>query len=120
MKQLTLEEIIKRIIEKTDFSKHIMGSEPLQDDEFTDMEDVMLGFRNSRLSLSFIIQFNNDIRIEYAKECSQASLEKASEKGLVEHRINGNSQKSQVIGNRHETFSIDKESIITPDNIVIL
>lgn len=101
-----LEEIINKKIENIDFSKHVMGEEPLQDNEFTDLEDVMLGFRNSRLSLSFIIQFNNDVRIEYAKECSQASLEKASEKACIEPK--------------GMMTRVDKTSITNQDNIILL
>lgn len=79
-----LEYITNEVIEKIDFSKHIMGEEPLQDDEFTDIEDVLIGFRNSRLSLAFILRFEEEIRLKYAKEVAQASLEKASENLIAE------------------------------------
>lgn len=103
-----LEEITDDVIKNIDFSKHIMGEEALQADEFTDVEDVLLGFRNSRLSLAFILRFEEEIRLKYAKECSEASLEKASESATYDY------------DQKHDWISVNKESITQESNIVIL
>ena len=75
-----LEEIIQEEINKIDFSEHVLGNEPIEIDEFEDMESIMLAFRYARLSLPFILKLNNTIRERYAREVAQASLERASEK----------------------------------------
>lgn len=105
-----LEEITNEVIKNINFSKHIMGEEPLQDDEFTDAEDVLLGFRNSRLSLAFILRFEEEIRLKYAKEVAQASLQKA----YFNHEIFTRN------GHDEEIFELNKESITNPENIVLL
>lgn len=106
-----IEEIENEVIKSIDFSKYIMGEKPLELYEFTDFEDVMIGFRNSRLSLSFLIDFTNKVRHQYAKECSKATLEKASESGQVKKTL------VAAVGNY---YVIDKESITNPENIVLL
>lgn len=101
-----LEEIIQEEIKKIDFSKHVMGNEPIEDDEFEDMESIMLAFRYARLSLPFILKFNNTIRERYAREVAQASLEKASE--LPQNLYDDEWHLEKL-----------KESITNPDNILI-
>lgn len=61
-----------------------------------------------------------DAMEEYAKEVAQASLEKASENGLVKHSFPGNSETSKAIGDGNQVFTVDKESITNPENIIIL
>lgn len=57
---------------------------------------------------------------EYAKECSSASLEKASESALVKHSFPGNSETSKAIGDGNQVFTVDKELITNPENIILL
>lgn len=82
---------------------------------YSDLNDCNDGFAGSMTI--------NDIELalkEYGRECSKASLEKASERGLVKHSFPGNSETSKAIGDGNQVFTVDKESITDESNIVLL
>lgn len=81
---------------------------------------------NDGFACSMII---NDIEIDvkqYTTESIKASLEKASESGLIRHDFNnlndnkGISQKRFIIDSTPQFYEIDKKSITNPENIVLL
>ena len=67
-----------------------------------------------------------DAMEEYGKECSQASLEKASEHALVRRDFNnlnnneGLSHKRFIIEDSVQFYEVDRRSIINEENIVLL
>lgn len=71
----------------------------------------------------------DDIAKRYAKECCEASLEKASEKSVLRiTRLDKSFRNSKsridtnqgLWGTYNETTTVDKESITNPENIIIL
>ena len=60
-------------------------------------------------------KYNNEVTMEYAKECSQASLEKASEN--VKMKMKKNIEDLSMMDDWSE---IDRESITNPDNIILV
>lgn len=71
------------------------------------LRDLEKQVSNEEISYSRMVEILNEKAKEYAKECSQASLEKASEKAIA-------------IYDGEFLTDVKKESITNPDNIVIL
>lgn len=93
--------------------------EEIFDKSISEYNENVSDFHKFKFSDKEKMMFLNMMK-EYGRECSQASLEKASENGLVKHSFLGNSETSKAIGDGNQVFTVDKESITNPENIVLL